>query len=119
MSRPHFYQTPTKKTVAVNPKFTFIEGMSIEAGKDARIIEQRRIIGERIKSIKNLAYDTLAGQYLPRGRARCIDLYHTAVPKLRELGQKGGPEFDRALALLKYTWISPENFKETEALLTI
>jgi hypothetical protein len=119
MSHPHFYQTPAKKIVAVSPSHKFIEGMSIEAGKEARREEQRRIIGERIKTIKNLAFDCLAGQYVPRGRARCTDLYHTAVPKLRELGQKGGPEFDRALALLKYTWISPENFKETEALLTI
>ena len=119
MSHPHFYQTPAKKTVAVNPSHKFIEGMSIEAGKEARREEQRRIIGERVRTIKNLAYDCLAGQFVPKNRARCTDLYHTAVPKLRELGKKGGPEFDRALALLKYTWISPENFKETEALLTI
>ena len=119
MSHPHFYQTPAKKTVAVNPSHKFIEGMSIEAGKEARREEQRRIISERVRTIKNLAYDCLAGQFVPKNRARCTDLYHTAVPKLRELGQKGGPEYDRALALLKYTWISPENFKETEALLTI
>jgi len=117
MSHPHFYQTPAKKTVAVNPSHKFIEGMSIEAGKEARREEQRRIISERVRTIKNLAYDCLAGQFVPKNRARCTDLYHTAVPKLRELGQKGGPEFDRALALLKYTWISPENFKETEELL--
>ena len=117
--RPHYFQTPAQKTVVVKPKFTFIEGMSIEAGKDARVLEQRRIIiGERIKSIKNLAYDCLAGQYVPRNRARCIDLYHRGLPKLRTLGQKGGPDYDRAVALLKYTWISPENFKETETLLT-
>jgi hypothetical protein len=117
MSHPHFYQTPAKKTVAVNPSHKFIEGMSIEAGKEARREEQRRIISERVRTIKNLAYDCLAGQFVPKNRARCTDLYHTAVPKLRELGQKGGPEYDRALALLKYTWISPENFKETEELL--
>lgn len=118
MSRPHFYQTPAKKTVAVNPTHKFMEGMSVQDGIEARRLEQRRIIAERVRTIKNLAYDTLAGQFVPKNRSRCVDLYHTAVPKLRELGQKGGPEFDRAVALLKYTWISPENFKETEALLT-
>ena len=116
MSTLHFYQTP-KKTVAVKAT-RFAEGMSVQAGIEARRQEQRRIIGERVKTIKNLAYDTFAGQLVPRGRARCIDLYHEALPKLRELGQKGGDNYNHAVALLKYTWISPENFKETEAFLT-
>ena len=125
MSRPQIYHSTERKTVAVSPKFTFVEGMSVEQGKEARKIErqraieeQRRIIGERVRTIKNLADDTLAGQFVPRGRARCIDLYHAGLPKLRALGQKGGPDYDRATALLKYTWISPKNFHETEALLT-
>jgi hypothetical protein len=111
-----YYQTP-KKVVTVQPTH-FIEGMSVEAGIEARKLEQRRIIGERVKTIKNLAYDLLAGNLVPKGRARCADLYHAAVPRLRELGQKGGNDYNRAIALLKYTWISPENFKETVELLT-
>ena len=129
LSRPQYYHTGKKTVIAISPKFAFFEGMRPEQGPEARARErervffeqrqeQRRIIAERVRVIKNLAYATLAGEFVPRGRARCSDLYHKGVPKLRELGQKGGPEYDRAVALLKYTWISPRNFHETEALLT-
>lgn len=124
MNRPQIYRSE-RKTVVVHPGRIWYEGMSIEQSRKAREIdrlraieEQRRIIGERIKTIKNLAYATLAGNLIPRGRARCVDLYHAGLPKLRELGRKGGPDYEHAVALLKYTWISPKNFQETEAFLT-
>jgi hypothetical protein len=124
MNRPQIYHSTEKKTVAVSPKYTWFDGMTIEQSKEAREIErqrtieeQHRIIGERIKTIKNLAYATLAGNLIPRGRARCIDLYHASLPKLRELGRKGGQDYNHAVALLKYTWISPKNFQETEGFL--
>jgi hypothetical protein len=123
MNRPHIYQT-RERTVQVKST-GFYEGMPIEQCSEARkqeqqrrIEEQRRIIGDRIRTIKNLAYDIVAGQYVPEGVSRCPDLYHKGKAKLQELGRNGGPEYDRAVAQLKYTWISPKNFKETEALLT-
>lgn len=116
MSKFHFYQTTTRK-VQVKPGQMY-EGMSVDAMRQARIDKQREIIGERIKTIKNFAYDTFAGQYVPKGRAKCLDVYHNGLPKLRELGRTGGSEYEKLLTSLKFVWEKPENFREVELALT-
>jgi len=116
MEKIPFYQTTTRK-MFVKPGQVY-EGMSIEAGQEARRIEQRKIVGERIKTLKNLTYDTLAGQYVPQGRAKCLDIYKDGLEKIRDLGRKGGTEYDHLVTALKYTWDSKENFQEVEMILT-
>jgi hypothetical protein len=116
MSKVRIFQT-INRTISVKPGQIYA-GMSVEASQEARRLEQRKIIGERIKTLKNLTYDTLAGQYVPQGRAKCLDIYKDGLEKIRDLGRKGGADYDHLLTALKYTWDSKENFQEVEMILT-
>jgi len=71
-------------------------------------IEQERheAIGQRIRQLKELAYDVFVRQ------AHRKDAYNVAKAKIRGVGVQGGTEYNKALMLVKYMLQDKTSYRE-------
>jgi len=83
-----FYQTKSGHALVVKSK------KSIHSQK----------IGERIRTLKNLVYNTFITD-IPQGASKRWDVYNKAKPAIRKLGKKGGEDYNHAITALKYVWV--------------
>lgn len=71
----------------------------------------QREIADRIRQLKQLVHSTFVSD-VPRGHAKRFDVYQMAKGKIRELGRKGGNEFDEAILAVKFAWSSRKSYKQ-------
>ena len=74
-------------------------------------------IAARIRTMKELCYRTFVAE-VPAGHRVHREVYQNSKQVIRQLGVKGGAEYDRALAALKFAWTSQENCWDAVKLIT-
>jgi hypothetical protein len=77
--------------------------------------EEGKEIAARIRQLKELVWNTFVGQ-VPKGHGRDHALYQMAKGRIRELGAKGGPEYEAVLTAVKFAWNSPQECRDAIAL---
>jgi hypothetical protein len=99
--REAFYSSTKGKAVVVSAK------KAIARDNRVTILEaKRKSVGDRIRALKNLAYDTFMGTLIPRGVNRRADVYFSSKERIRELGRIGGSEYAHAMTSLKFAYQS-------------
>jgi hypothetical protein len=91
-----------------------------EARHEIKKAEHAEEVKTRIRQLKDLAYHTFAGDFVPMGQHPDRNLYLTIrdARVYRELGIQGGEKYEHALAAVKRAWMSPLDCKYAIKLLT-
>lgn len=78
-----------------------------------RVIEaKRQEIGKRVRALKDLAHATFMGDQIPvmtDGKGRKLvhprpDVFFNSKDNIREIGRRGGQDYDRAVMALKFAY---------------
>lgn len=68
--------------------------------------KEREEIRARIRALKELAHDTFVR------KTRRWDVYDAARQNIRNLGARGGPEYEKALSAVKFAMVSRDDFRD-------
>jgi hypothetical protein len=97
---------------ALKDAFYAAGGEGRDLAIQAKKFAESRTIATRIRALKTLCFDTFMGDLIPGNHNWRPDVYFGSKEKMRTLGIKGGAEYDKVLTALKYTWNSPQTYKE-------
>ena len=75
------------------------------------IKKEERAIADRIRQLKQLVHATFVSK-VPHGHAKRFDVYQMAKPMIRELGRKGGEEYEDAILSVKFAWSNRKAYRE-------
>jgi hypothetical protein len=110
------YRTDSGKQVAFQAK------RSIAIDRRRQETERKsKEIAIRIRQLKELVYATFVAQ-VPANcrtpRAVLYSIYQDAKPVIRDLGIKGGEDYSKVMAAVKFAWSSDEACREAVGLIT-
>jgi len=83
----------------------------VTGSKSVTVIQKKQDIASRIRTLKQLVYDTFVTN-VPAGHNKRFDIYHHAKPRIRELGLIGGPEYEDAVNAVKFAYLNQEAHAE-------
>jgi general stress protein YciG len=85
--------------------------MKTEAGRSLCHTARSSVVGDRIRNLKTAAHNVFVENF------HRWDIFAEAREYIRELGVRGGAEYDRVLKLVQYALIDKEAYKEAVATL--
>lgn len=94
-----------------NGKMLVVDLNQAKARKAAEHKAEQEAIGKRIRTLKELVHQTFVE--LPKSMHRTVrfDVYQNSKEHVRELGIKGGEEYDRAIRALQFTYESKSSYR--------
>jgi hypothetical protein len=95
--------------------------LKTQDGRQIAVQARREIKGQeiasRIRQLKELVYDTFVAN-VPAGHRIHREIYQMAKPVIRDLGARGGADYDRAVTAVKFAWSSQQNCHDAVKLIT-
>jgi hypothetical protein len=66
-------------------------------------------VASRIRNLREMAFNTLCGKYVPEGMRRRHDVYYQSKENIRLIAETGGEEYEKVMKHLQWYWENPDD----------